>query len=620
MTNEEFNTLTSRLEEQARRNPAGYRFRVILLGLLGNAYLAIILLVITALFMLSLASVVTLNAVGLKLVLVVGFFLWTILKALWVKIPPPEGMTVSERKSPELFALIKALRRELNAPEFDHVIITDEFNAAVMQTPRLGIFGWHENYLLIGLPLMKSLTVEQFKAVLAHEFGHLSKGHGRMSNWIYRQRLRWVRLVHALDAQNSAGSFLVKPFLNWFAPYFSAYSFPLARANEYEADATSARLTSPRAAAEALTSVNIVGNYLGERYWPDIHKQADELPRPGFTPYSSMSHGVATDLDEASIKIWLARALKRETTSDDTHPALADRLKAIGETARVAPPAAGQAADRLLGESLDTITEIFDRRWQEKILPSWQERYQSIQQDRRRLAELDARHAAGAAFTVKEACDRAWLTESVGKNAEASFEQFRMLLEREPDNPMVCYGMGMRLLARDDDAGCALMERAMQMDEDATITCCEALRNYAHRRGRDEEAQTWHQRLVERYALQAAAAQERNRISIKDKFDRHDLPDEALAAVRAQLRSIKGLRSAYFVKKRVRHLPHRPCYVLGFTVAGMFALHSKRRAAEVSAQIQKGVAFPGETFIINVEGNNYRFGRKFYWMKGARIL
>ena len=46
------------------------------------------------------------------------------------------------------------------------------------------MFGWYRNYLLIGLPLAKALTVEQFKAVLAHEFGHLAKGHGAMSNWI----------------------------------------------------------------------------------------------------------------------------------------------------------------------------------------------------------------------------------------------------------------------------------------------------------------------------------------------------------------------------------------------------------------------------------------------------
>src|SRR5690606_7671584 len=154
----------------------------------------------------------------------------------------------------------------------------------------------------------KALTVEQFKAVLAHELGHLAAGHGRLSGWIYRQRLRWSRLMDALESVESRGLFLFRPFLRWYAPYFNAFSFPLARANEYEADATSARLASPRAAAAALTGVNVVGSYLRERYWPEIHGKADELPQPSFAPYSGMGRHVSSAIDDASIHAWLKRS------------------------------------------------------------------------------------------------------------------------------------------------------------------------------------------------------------------------------------------------------------------------------------------------------------------------
>ncbi len=230
MTQDQFIALVSRLENEARSNPRGYQFKVLLLALLGNAYLGGIVLLIVALFAGSLASILVLKALALKLIAGVGFFLLIILKAVWVKIAPPAGSEVAAAQSHELFAMINALRRQLRAPRFHHVLITDEFNAGVVQSPQFGIFGGHRNYLLIGLPLMKALTVEQFKAVLAHEFGHLAKGHGRVSNWIYHQRLRWSRLMGVLEASQSQGGFLFKPFLNWFAPYFNAFSFPLARA------------------------------------------------------------------------------------------------------------------------------------------------------------------------------------------------------------------------------------------------------------------------------------------------------------------------------------------------------------------------------------------------------
>ncbi len=620
MTNEQFDALVGRLEEQARGNPAGYQLKVVLLALLGNAYLAAMLLLIVALLLATLASVVVLKALAVKLVLVVGFFLWMILKALWVKIDPPAGTELRRAQAPELFAMIDGLRRTLRAPRFHHVLVTDDFNAAVVQSPRLGIFGWPRNYLLIGLPLMKSLTVEQFKAVLAHEFGHLAKGHGRMSNWIYRQRLRWSRLLAVLEANESKGSFLFKPFLNWFAPYFNAYSFPMARANEYEADATSARLTSPQAAAEALTSVNVVGGYLAERYWPQIHSQADEQPAPAFAPYLSMGEGVASELDETSGRTWLEQAMTRQTDSADTHPALADRLRAIGEAPRLALPPVGEAADRLLGKALEPITRSFDRRWQDAILPSWEARHREVQDARRQLAELNARFEAGAELTLQEAYERARLTDSTGKDADAALAQFRALHGRAPDDPLVCLGLGARLLGRDDRDGCALVERAMHLDENAILTGCELLRDFHWRAGRKEEAHAWHQRLVERAQLQEAAEKERSEVTLRDRFERHGLPEADLAALREALGKIHGLRRAYLVKKRVRHLPHRPCYVLGFAVTAFWQLHSRQRAVDVLRRIQESVRFPGETLIIGVEGDNYRFGRKMRWMRGTRVL
>ncbi len=75
--------------------------------------------------------------------------------------------------------MLDGLRSRLRHPRIHRVLLTPDFNAGVMQVPRLGLLGWYRSYLFIGLPLMKSLTVEQFQAVLAHELGHLSGGHAR---------------------------------------------------------------------------------------------------------------------------------------------------------------------------------------------------------------------------------------------------------------------------------------------------------------------------------------------------------------------------------------------------------------------------------------------------------
>ena len=614
MTNQEFEDLVVRLEQDARNKRHSYQLKVLSLALLGNAYVAGVLLLVVALLLLLI------RFFAVKQAILVGIFLWMTLKALRIKMDPPLGTEINAQQAPEIFELVANLNDQLGAPHFHHVLITDNLNAGVVQVPRLGILGWPKNYLLIGLPLMKSLTVEQLKAVIAHELVHLAKGHARLSNWIYRQRLRWSRLLNALESRESEGSFLFKPFLNWFAPYFNAYSFPMARAQEYEADAISARITSPQAAAEALTSTQVISHYLEEQYWPKIYKQADEVPTPDFAPYRELSRSLAAELDEPTVRAWLNQAMARPTNLEDTHPALCDRLSAISESARIAIPELRNAADRFLGDLLEVITESFDKGWRDRVLPAWRERYGRIQGDRQKLAELNKRFESGESLTLKEAYDRAKFTETVGNNADDAQAQFRALHERYPENPEICFSLGAILLAQDDTSGCALVEQAMQIDEDAIVGGCELLRDYFWSKGKKEEAEAWHQRWVERMKLEETANRERSTVWITDHFEHHGLSEEALTKLRDTLRTIPELHKAYFVKRRFRHLPHRYGYVLGYRVSGFLKLRKKRRVQKVLQQIQESVIFPGDTMIITVGGRNRRFGRKFRRIRGARIL
>src|SRR5687768_14201978 len=133
MTDQAFEALVGRLEARAKDNPAGYKTRVFLMALLGNAYLGVMLVLIAALLAAAAVSVLWLKAAGVKIAFVVGVFLWLVLKALWVRLAPPQGTEVTAGEAPELFAMIEELRRKLRSPRFHHVLVTDDFNAAVVQ-------------------------------------------------------------------------------------------------------------------------------------------------------------------------------------------------------------------------------------------------------------------------------------------------------------------------------------------------------------------------------------------------------------------------------------------------------------------------------------------------------
>lgn len=620
MNTQQFETLVEKLEHQALEKPERYKLKVFLLALLGNVYVGVVLSLLIGLLSVSIALLMALKFVALKLIVPIGFFLWTILKALWLKMEPPEGIEITEHQAPELFAMIHELQHRLNAPRFHHVLITDEFNAGVIQTPRLGIFGWPRNYLQIGLPLMKVLSIEQFKAVLAHEFGHLAKGHGRMSNWIYYQRLRWSRLLTTLESNESKGSFLFKPFLNWFSPYFNAYSFPLARANEFDADATSIKLTSARTAAEALTNVNVLGHYLAEKYWPSIYKEAENSPQPNFLPYRSMGQSIRTEVDEQSAQNWLSQAMLRKTDTTDTHPALHDRLAAIKETARFTMPKPEETADQLLGTLSIALSETFDQQWHHRISSSWETHHEEVQQERRQLAELNEHIEAGRPLPFTDLYHRAILTERVGGNPEEALKQLQTLYDEGPEHVSVCLALGSRLLDRDESKAHALLEQTIRLNESYAATCYELL--YLHHKKKENkgEAHDYHERLVQAIQVEQAANKERTYVYKTDKLEPHNLPEDEVHTLRVTLQQIQGLQKAYLVKKTVKHWPQFPCYFLGYTCSKWYQLHSKKREQAVLRQIKERGFFLEGLRIFSLEGDHSHFRRKFARLKNSRVF
>src|SRR5205823_3876738 len=197
MDQRQFEALVQRMERFAVRAPGAYRSWVLALAVFG--YTLVLALVIVLLLLLALLAFGLRDAAWLsvKLGLVVGALGLVVLRWLWVRLEPPTGEPLTRQEAPTFFARLDRLVARLHTPRVHQVLVTEDFNAAVMQLPRLGIFGWYRSYLLIGLPLMQCLSGPQFEAVLAHELGHLSRGHARLGNWIYRLRRVWMRLDSA---------------------------------------------------------------------------------------------------------------------------------------------------------------------------------------------------------------------------------------------------------------------------------------------------------------------------------------------------------------------------------------------------------------------------------------
>ena len=180
MTREEFDRFVKGVESRYRARPAALRLRVAALAVVGYAGLLAVLAGVTLLAALFFALMFYADTEGRIVCGIIGGIVLIgggamALRVLLVRVPPPEGRAVSRAETPSLYGLLDELCGALRSSTFHHVLITGTCNASVVQVPRLGALGWQRNYLLLGLPLLEGLSVSEVRAVLAHEFSHLSR-------------------------------------------------------------------------------------------------------------------------------------------------------------------------------------------------------------------------------------------------------------------------------------------------------------------------------------------------------------------------------------------------------------------------------------------------------------
>lgn len=567
----EFEEYVNKADAVAEKNFSRYKFKLRLFALLGYAVIVGMILLVTALIgglgaLAYISPAILILLVKKKLILVLIPMLWVMLRSLWVKLEAPKGYEMTRDRFPNVFDELDALSVELDSLKIHTVLLTPEMNAAVIQTPRLGMLGWQKNTLFLGLELMLSLTPEQLRGVVAHELGHLSGNHSKFSGWIYRIRESWARLMNGVLAQDNIGARVMGKFFGWYAPRFSAYSFPLARNNEYEADAMAASLTSPQAIGDALINVHVVAPYLEENYWETYFKRADKEATPEILPWAGLHEFLKTNTDP-KLQERLDQAMLVTTDLTDTHPSLNDRLKALSVPSKLPVPAADNAAKIWLANEYEKVISEFDGEWFQANELSWKERFEYVTKSTMELAKLQCEDVDG--LSDDDLWHRGQLEGEFGER-EKAIELISLYCERNPGNENAAYLLGCYFMADQNEKCLALFEQVLSSPDLAYNACANAF-DFLTNAGKPEEAETWREKAESVNHVLEEAEIERERLNPGDALEKVDLDDESVKAVVAKLRQSDKIKKAWIAKKVVKHYPEVPAIAVAVIGKG-FAL------------------------------------------------
>ena len=377
--------------------------------------------------------------------------------ASWVRFEQPDGQPVSATDAPELFALIEKVRSYLKAPAIDAVYLTDSFAAKAVQRPSRGLFGGYRNEIVIGLPLLQSVSKAEAAVLIAHELGHLSGRAGDKAAVVHRARLTWQHIVLRQPRQPLVLRLVFAPVVKSFAPGFLAKSAATERAAEFAADRYAAEIAGAETVASALQRLSIAEAFLGE-YWARVAQEPVVSPEPMLQPHREMANFLPRMTEWELAEDVLHVDLSKPGAED--RPSLAERLAALGVEPSL-PGAVAVSAESLLAPSLDRLLNVFDAAWRASIAPQWRSLYEKLSPQTRRLLDLDAA-AAAKPLDLAPAIERAKLAYFEG-GIDAAAKRYQDLVTWHAADGRAHLAAGMAMLDAGDDEALDQLRQALAL-------------------------------------------------------------------------------------------------------------------------------------------------------------
>ncbi len=315
-----------RAEESSKLERLGLgAYEGVLLALIGFFYASIPLCGALVLLVGAAASALffTVGPMYLVALCAVGTFMgfYALIRGLLFRRPElAPGRPLSRGVEPELYGLCTEVAAQLGTAPIDAIYLTPgtEIAVALLRGRRTLILGW---------AALHGLTVQQLRAILAHEYGHFLSGDLKLSGLVRQVELSLLCMLRGM-AEVGRGVYLNPAYwmLHLFLVLYRRVTLGWSRLREVMADRGAAQLYGGEAFAQGLAHVIRQGATFDGAVAALLRRQADEQGEPLPSVYALLAAPSAA-LDLAQIDQAASAALWRSARDDESHPAPAQRAE-----------------------------------------------------------------------------------------------------------------------------------------------------------------------------------------------------------------------------------------------------------------------------------------------------
>ncbi len=642
---EEFLTRVKRAEELAKKSPRAYRLKVVLWALIGYLYMFIvpILLGLVIVLIIFLATKISIGLIaGLKpLIAATCIAFGCYVKALWVRFDPPRGNKLTRADFPELFTFVDSLSKKTGV-KVDHIMLTREMNASVVQHPRFGLFGFYENYVFIGLGLLLALTEQEFQSVLVHELGHLANHHSKRSAWIYSMRTRWSQIMTALDANSSFLLVVMMRFLDWYQPRFLTLTQVIARHQEREADRLAIEIAGADAHARSFLAITARENIITSTVLEKIYRSypAEDSAPPDI--YNKIAAAIAGEITDKDLLTKSIESIFTEKSQPfDTHPAFSERIRAsaqvqaldgLSNTEKSAKlieifelnkNIEKNAAETIFGTNYQKALDIANLEWQTQEGEWWTARGKRIKLVTEQLAKINKRLEDGENLTLEEKIEQANGIE-ITEGIEVALPYFEAIRNENKEEPVSAFTLGAyMLLNNEDESGIPLLEITAAAGKAYRTEACQILLHHYQSKNNVEKSEQYEKVLIGYYEEDRLYRAERDSVSLSDDLIAHTAKPEDIEKIVQTVSQFKEIRAAYLIEKTMQYEKSDRMFLLLLRLRidpGTFSSDKRSLAAqEICSKVANTGEFPGGCYVLAISGKDDPFLKVVEQHENAQI-
>ncbi|MHC4213957.1 MAG: M48 family metallopeptidase [Planctomycetota bacterium] len=487
-----------------------------------------------------------------------------VIRPMFLPVPKPDGHQLAINEAPKLFELVEEVRQKLDAPKIQSIYLTNEFNMAVVRRPLFGFFGPAENILIVGLWMIEAMSIEEIRSVIAHELGHLSRKHNRVTFWFFKLWQMWDHVIdpHG-DLQGKAELF--KGFINWYGPRFHARAMVLRKAYELEADRFGMTITDSGTVLREHIKIGIGSAAMEKVFWPAYFSDAYDMSLPPRDTFELVVSFLTT-LENPALLSVIRNELVQTSMPYDTHPSTCERLTYLKfeiPTAQTALTILSEdktlprASSLFSNKALEHYRDYYNRLLKAALIAQWRQKHQEAEDAKKKR---DALHGK-TTLSETEKWELAYFQYKY-TDKERICDSIRNFLCTYPNHPKANCILGEWLLKEDDEKGIAYIEKAMSGDSYLITDGLQALSKFSERRVDDAKLTSVMVRWDQHIKNVNATNKDRSRINSNDELENADVSEQDRDSIRKILSHYGTIKEAYLVRKKVRIFSDKPCYIL----------------------------------------------------------